>query len=151
MQSKINAAKHATEAGAATFIINGKDREIISKLFLGHNVGTTFYPKHKISSKRSWLKITQTSGSVVIDDGAKKAIISGKNLLPAGIIDVKGEFTINDVVDVETKKGAFAKAIVDYDSEQIRKAMGKSSSEIKKILKVSRMNVFRRENFVLLS
>jgi len=150
MQSKINAAKLAIEAGVATFIINGKDHRNIEKLFSFKSIGTMFVPKEKIASKRSWLKIAQPSGEIHVDTGAKNAIIKGKNLLPAGIINVKGDFAINDVVEIVCDGAAFAKAIIDITSDTLIKVKSLNSSEIKKKFGITRVNVFRRENLIVL-
>ena len=39
-------------------------------------------------------------GSVLIDKGAKKAILDQKSLLPAGVIAVEGNFDLGDCVEI---------------------------------------------------
>jgi len=49
MQSKISAAKIATEAGVAMAIINGQDPKDIYALLEGDNPGTFFFPKNDLN------------------------------------------------------------------------------------------------------
>ena len=51
-------------------------------------------------------------GKITIDDGAEKALRSGKSLLPCGITSVEGKFRKGDVVRINS----FAKAIVNVSS-----------------------------------
>ncbi len=81
-------------------------------------------------------------------------MLKGKNLLPAGVLDVKGLFELEDVVSVVCGK-AFAKGIVDYSSEDLKKVKGKKSAQIKKMVcnlgaDSNCTNVFTRENLVIL-
>lgn len=46
MQAKLQAAKIATESGAAMVIANGENVEVIQQIFRGENIGTLFLP-HK--------------------------------------------------------------------------------------------------------
>lgn len=48
MQSKISAAKIATNAGVTMAIINGQDPQDIYSLMEGHNPGTVFAPKKQV-------------------------------------------------------------------------------------------------------
>jgi len=67
-----------------------------------------------------WLAYaTITKGSIVIDDGAVKAIVDdNKSLLPGGIISVNGRFNIGDVVVVTSQGGVeIARGKVRYSSQ----------------------------------
>ncbi len=145
MITKINAAKMATEAGVATIVANGYADRVITRVFDGESLGTIFYSKGKMSSKRVWLKNTRATGTIVVDDGAAKALRQGKNLLPAGITGVSGDFKAGDVVEISNGNGVFAKAISDYSSQDLQKIKGKG----KKDLGAAR-NITKRENLVIL-
>jgi len=45
MKTKIQAARTATEAGAAVIIANGRKEDILLKIIKGEDAGTVFYPK----------------------------------------------------------------------------------------------------------
>lgn len=148
MITKISAAKMATEAGVATIIANGYSDKAITKLCSGDSIGTVFYPKGKISSKRVWLKNTRAIGTITVDDGATKAMKQGKNLLPAGITDITGDFKAGDVVEIKNDT-VFAKAISDYSAADLKKAKGKNTKEVEKIIG-KHSNITKRENLILL-
>ncbi len=150
MNSKVLAAKLAGEAGVATLLVNGFKKDIIKKVFRKEKLGTFFYPKHKISEKRIWLKNTRSTGAIIIDDGAARAMKAGKNLLAAGIIDISGTFSSGAVVDIKNHNKIFAKAISDYSSAELKKIKGKSTSEILKQFGKSYKNITKRENLVIL-
>ncbi|MBW2980059.1 glutamate 5-kinase [Candidatus Woesearchaeota archaeon] len=155
MTAKIDAAEIAMDAGCSLVIVNGKKKDILGKVINGEVVGTIFLPKEKIASKKRWIKQAPVKGSIIVDEGAKKAMLKGKNLLPAGILDVKGTFELEDVVSVVCGKKAFAKGIVDYSSEDLKKVKGKKTSQIKRMVcnlgaDSSCTNVFTRENIVII-
>ena len=65
-----------------------------------------------------------------------KAIIkSGKSLLPAGIVDVIGEFSAGSPVEFSNGGGdILGTGLVNYSADDIRKIMGLRTSEIKRRL-----------------
>jgi glutamate 5-kinase len=134
MKSKIMAAKKALSAGCYVGIINGNDLSNIRRFLSGENVGTYFSgigKNHRLS--KMWLAYaTITKGSIVIDDGAVKAIVDdNKSLLPGGIISVNGRFNIGDVVVVTSQGGVeIARGKVRYSSQDVFKIAGVKSNEI---------------------
>ena len=68
----------------------------------------------------------------------KLSKIRGKSLLPIGIKSFDGIFQKGDVVAIcDSKKVEIARGLSNYDSECLRKIIGKSTKEIKKKLKYS--------------
>jgi glutamate 5-kinase len=89
--------------------------------------------KHKSTSKRLWIGFASNPrGSLVVDDGAKKAILGGKaSLLAAGVTQARGEFSAGDPVFVEDQSGKhLAKGLVNFDSEEIPRLAGKSTATL---------------------
>lgn len=148
MKTKIEAAKITVDAGCTLVIANGKEKNILEKIIDGKEIGTIFLPKEKLESKKRWILHAPVEGSIIVDEGAKKAMLKGKNLLPAGVLDIKGNFNIQDVVEVICNKDVFAKGIVDYSSEDLKRLKGKKGKEIKKY-GYSHINVFKHENLVI--
>ena len=148
--SKIAAAKIAASSGILTIIANGKRKNTVSDLINGKELGTAFYPSKKISSKKRWIKYSKPKGSIIVDDGAKKAVISGKNLLPAGIRNINGNFDHGEVVDIICNNKIFAKIITDFNADDLKTIKGKKSSEIQKILNKKVSNIAKRENLVFM-
>lgn len=137
MFTKIVAAEMATKIGTHLVIANGGNPTNITRIVNKENVGTLFIKKDKkISSKKYWLAYgTNKKGTVMIDDGAEKALLKGKSLLPVGIKKVEGNFDKGTVVQIINKEEKLlAKGISNYSSEEIIKIRGYKSEEIEKLL-----------------
>lgn len=150
MKSKIEAAKICLDSGCYVIIANGREKNLLTRIVAGEEIGTIFVPKNRVNSKRRWIKQTPANGYVEIDEGAKKAIASGKNLLPAGVTSVNGNFLKGDVIELIFNKNKFAKVIIDYSSEDLKTVRGKSSKDINKKCSSCLANVFKRENLAML-
>lgn len=147
MRSKVNAAKITMGSGCSLVIVNGKKKDVIEKVISGEDIGTIFFPVKKFHAKLRWIREAPVKGKIIVDRGAKDAILSGKNLLPAGVISVIGDFLEGDIIKIENDGKKFAKAITDYSSDHLDMVKGKKSKDIKKN---SHINVFRHENMVIL-
>ena len=135
MATKIIAAKICSNNGCTTVITNSNKDNPVSSINLKNS--TFFYPTISTnSSKKKWLlNHLNPSGSFVIDDGAKNAILKNKSLLPAGIIEIRGKFKRGDVISILVKNGSkVAVGISAYDYNDAKKIVGKNSKEISKIL-----------------
>jgi glutamate 5-kinase len=155
MYSKILAAKRATSHGICVHIVSGRKYGLASAVIAGKKHGTTFLPrKHRISSRKGWIAYAvKTSGELVLDDGAVKALKnSGRSLLPSGIVKVTGHFRSGDaVVGVDSTGKKIAKGIVNYAAEDIDRIKGKKTSMIESILGFKYSDeVIHRDNLVLL-
>jgi glutamate 5-kinase len=97
-------------------------------------MGTYFHPHpNKASARRLWIAFARPpSGTVVVDAGAKKAVVEDKrSLLPVGVIEVRGRFASGDIVDIAEREGeAFARGLIRYDSEELEAARGRSTVEL---------------------
>ena len=93
------------------------------------------------------------SGSLIIDNGAKKALNKDKSLLPAGILGVRGRFKSGDVISIlDLKNSKIAIGISSYDITDVKKIIGKNSKEISKILGFTgRDEVVHKDNLVKFS
>ncbi len=135
MATKIIAAKICSNNGCTTVITNSNKENPVSSINLKNS--TFFYPITSTnSSKKKWLlNHLNPSGSFVIDDGAKNAILKNKSLLPAGIIEIRGRFKRGDIISILVKNGSkVAVGISAYDYNDAKKIIGKNSKEINKIL-----------------
>ena len=155
MQSKIMAAKIVAARGGCSFIGSGTTPGILQKLFAGESIGTFFLPQEeKIQSRKHWIAYTlRPKGSLVLDDGACRAVVkNGRSLLPSGIKEVRGRFSIGDPVQCLDRKGkSVAAGLVNYSSAAIAKIQGVQTSEIESILGHRDSDeVIHRDNLVLL-
>jgi glutamate 5-kinase len=138
MITKIQAAKIVTCAGTGMIIANGREDGILLKIMDMVPVGTFFFPRKKrISSRKLWIAFGRISkGTIVVDDGAKTALVKkGKSLLPAGVVSCKGNFNLGDAVDVADKEGfVFAKGLINFSTEELNQIKGLKSSEVSSVL-----------------
>jgi glutamate 5-kinase len=138
MRTKIEAAIIACSYGAGVLIANGMENHVLRRIFSGEEIGTLFKPRFTdIPARKFWIGFTlKPKGEIIIDQGAKKAIMEGnKSLLPRGIKGVTGHFEKNDTVRVVTEKGyEIARGITNYSSTQIKLIAGVKTSEIEKKL-----------------
>jgi glutamate 5-kinase len=156
MKSKVIAAEMATTANIEVVIANGFKTGVIGAIAAGEKVGTRFLPmKASISSFKLWLKYGRpSSGTVIIDEGAAKALKKGgKSLLPAGIVAVEGEFSTGEAVDVVFEDGegrrGVGKGVTSYSAEELRRIKGMKSHQVTKLLPHVEEEVIHRDYFVL--
>ena len=136
MKTKLEAAKVVTRSGCNMIIANGKIPSIISKIFK-ENLGTLFLPTEVLAGKKRWIAYaTNVIGKILINEGAKKAILEkDASLLPIGVTDVINDFQKGDVVSIiDTDGKEFARGIANYDSNSAKKIAGCHSDEIIDIL-----------------
>ena len=137
MITKLSAAKVVTSSGLYAMIVNGKKPQIIKKIFEEENVGTLFLPTKVLSHKKRWIAYaTNIMGEITVNSGAKTALIEKqKSLLAVGIVDVKGDFKAGEIISIYDENGLeFARAVVNYNSDECKKIMGAHSDEIERIL-----------------
>ena len=154
MQTKIKAAKIATRSGIPV-IIGGGERNFLERIFAGEERGTLFLPKKDgLTSRKKWIAYAHLlAGTIVVDDGAKKALLEKeKSLLAAGIIEITGDFKVGDSVSLLDINGEeFARGIVHYSSRELKKIKGTKSSLIEKRLGYKYYDeVVHRDNLVIL-
>jgi glutamate 5-kinase len=138
MKSKVMAAKQVTASGIPCIIAPGKKKGVLHDIFAGKDIGTLFLPASEhLSSRKYWIAFTLKSrGKLFLDEGAKMALIEeGKSLLPSGILNIEGDFSIGDPVTCVDMEGTqLAKGLVNYNSAEVRKIMGLKSSRIEQVL-----------------
>jgi len=136
MHTKIEAAKICQLAGCYMAIANGNYLNPIKKIFFKHDC-TWFLPKvSKLDARKKWIMgSVAPKGSVVIDNGALKAINNGKSLLPAGVKKVNGIFNKGDhILIIDQSNIEHARGLASFSSNEIDKIKGSHSKEIENIL-----------------
>jgi glutamate 5-kinase len=152
MESKIVAAKIATAAGAAVLIANG---HLLHPLCAIASPGrrTLFVPAlSPAAARKRWIAGgLSAQATVVIDAGAERALLSGKSLLPAGVMAVEGRFERGDVVIVKNASGReLARGLVAYNLDEARLLVGRRTVEIETILGYrGRDEIIHRDDLVL--
>ena len=120
MAAKLNAVKIATQARIPCVIANGETENVIERILRGERIGTLFMEREdKLLSRKHWISFgAKPKGIVLVDDGAKQALLSGgKSLLLPGVISWEGHFKKDDVIVVQDKsRQEIARGISNYSS-----------------------------------
>ena len=99
-----------------------------------------------------WIVFTKSpKGEIIIDKGAEEALTKrGKSLLPSGIKEVRGRFSLGDsVLLLNEDKQKLAVGMVNYHSGDIKKIMGLKSTQIESALGFKHDDeVIHRDNLV---
>ena len=155
MKSKLEAAKICMGSGIKCVITSPK-KNAINQIIEGNNIGTQFIPNtSNVESKKRWLftGVSENKGMVIIDDGAKKALLNkGASLLPVGILSIEGKFNRGDILLIkDSKNNEIAYGITNYGAEDSLKLKGKDSNEIDEIIEINYgTEMIHRDNLVLL-
>ena len=151
MITKIEAAKICNLSGCNMIIANGLHLNPIDKIIKKNNC-TLFISKiSKLHARKKWIiSSVSPKGEIIIDDGAKKALVNGKSLLAAGIKKVSGKFSKGDHIKIlDIKRKEFARGLSSFSSEEVHKIIGCHSNEIQKILGyVSKSEVVHKDDMV---
>ena len=151
MITKIEAAKICNLSGCNMIIANGLHLNPIDKIIKKNNC-TLFISKiSKLHARKKWIiSSVSPKGEIIIDDGAKKALVNGKSLLAAGIKKVSGKFNKGDHIKIlDIKRKEFARGLSSFSSEEVHKIIGCHSNEIQKILGyVSKSEVVHKDDMV---
>ncbi len=134
MRTKLDAAAICKDAGCSMIIASSKEPDAVYRAATGDDIGTIFVSDNEISKKRRWIKSAHASGRIVIDEGAEKAVLDHKSLLPVGIKAVEGTFGKGEVVDIICEGNRIAKGISGYDSKELSVIAGKHTDELEKAL-----------------
>lgn len=138
MVTKLKAAKVVNDYGGDMAIINGQSETALIDLIEGKDVGTYFSGKsgRTLSSRQHWIMYRSSpKGQLIVDDGARDAILRHTSLLPTGIREVEGSFMTGSVIDVISQDHQLlARGIVNYSSDEIKLIKGKQSFQIEDIL-----------------
>lgn len=156
MITKLEAADYAQKSGCNVLIANGNMPNVLEKALEKEKPGT-FFPElsKKNISKKKWIQTNiDKNGKIIIDDGAKRALLGkGCSLLPSGIIGVKGNFKRGTIIRVYDQNGnEIGFGQVNYDSKDINKIKKHNSSEISSILGyIFEDEIIHRDNFTYIA
>ncbi|MCF7905640.1 glutamate 5-kinase [Candidatus Gracilibacteria bacterium] len=136
MLSKLHCARLATNFGVATIIfdIRKEGNVLLAEKF---ETGTVCKAQAcNISAHQKWMASGSLStGKVIVDEGARKALQDRKSLLLVGVIGVEGDFEKRDILKICTKDAfgnteVFAVARAKISSRVIREMQGGKGVEV---------------------
>ena len=153
MGSKLLSIDALNRAGKTAWLMHGKEPGILRRWLEGENVGTCFLAQVlKKSSREQWMEQhLHPRGHLVVDEGALEALKNAASLLSVGILEVRGRFDAGQLVSVECKGEEFARGMTRFSHEQIKSILGKTKTDMAKILGVKTSDcVIHRNDLVLL-
>ena len=153
MQTKVAAAKIAVSAGCHMCIAKGAFQHPLKRIEEGARC-TWFVPSSTpLATRKQWIAGTlKPAGAIAVDDGAVRALLAGKSLLPAGVTGAVGRFERGDTVSIIGPDGAeVARGICAYSDGDAARIIGRKSAEIEKVLGFrGRDEIVHRDDLVLL-
>lgn len=153
MATKLEAAERAGRYGIPTVIASGLDDDTLRTVAKGRPAGT-YIAAHgqPLPARRHWMAVQKgLTGSLVVDDGAVRALRRRASLLPSGIVDVRGRFRRGDLVSVVDGSGVErARGIVRFDDRDVAQIRGLHTDEVKRALGVDHGHVVMRPDRMVL-
>jgi glutamate 5-kinase len=154
MLTKVRAAARAARSGAATVIAYGSETDILLRLSRGENLGTLLLSDDEpLLARKQWLAgQLKVKGKLFIDQGAVRVLCDqGRSLLPVGLTAVDGQFRRGELVACIAPDGSeVARGLVNYNADESRRLIGKSTKQIESILGyVDESELIHRDDMVI--
>ncbi len=159
MLTKLQAADLARHGGTTVCIANGSEPDVLLRLAKGDSLGTRLLPAvNKVEGRKRYILSGSRAGrssspaELTVDAGAARALLHGGSLLPAGLVQVTGEFERGDTVRVVGPDGRLiAAGLSSYASADLAQLCGKQSTQIEAVLGFTFGDeVIHRNNMILI-
>ncbi len=154
MITKIRAAQRAARSGAHTMIVSGRDTDSLLAAAQGEAIGTLLHASDSpLAARKQWLADhLQLAGSLILDEGAIRALKDGRSLLAVGVSRVDGDFERGAAVACRDAQGQeIARGLIGYSSSEARRIAGHATQEIEALLGyIDSEELIHRDNLVLL-
>lgn len=136
MATKLAAAQIATSAGCHMCVMDGTDIAPLSRLKSGAKCTWFLAADEPQDAWHRWIGgALDVRGTLTLDAGAARALHKGNSLLPAGVINISGDFRKGDIVRFISKDGTeLARGLSSYDADDALAIMGRQSDDIETIL-----------------
>ena len=154
MQTKMEAAKIAQNAGVTMVIARGDEDGIIRSILRGEEIGTLFPAREAhLKTRKSWLAFgKRLTGEILVDDGCIAAMRRGASLLAVGVTAVYGDFSAGETVRVLSPAGQeIARGIAAYDAADVMRLMGHRTTDFHELVADgAHEEIIHRDNMVLM-
>jgi len=135
MATKLAAAKIAAWSGVRTVIAAAARESVLLDAVAGApGVGTVVLPHDRdLPARKLWIAFAVgSSGTIVVDEGARSALLrGGTSLLAAGVIEVIGTFDADDAVELVGPDGVvFAKGLARIDAPGLTGIAGRRREDL---------------------
>lgn len=153
MRTKIAAARIARGFGCATVIACGQEEHALRRLSEGARATVVAAKGSPARAYKQWIAGSLApAGTVTVDEGAARALASGRSLLPAGVTEVAGDFERGACLSVLDPGGAeIARGIAAYTAAETHAIRGLGSDRIAERLGYSGPDeLIHRDDMVML-
>jgi glutamate 5-kinase len=135
MASKLAAARIASWSGVRAVIARAERPGVVAEaVAAAPGVRTTFEAnERRLPARKLWIALASApAGHLVVDDVARSALVDrGTSLLPAGVLEVVGQFDEGDTLDVTSREGViFARGMAAADASVLRRTAGRRTSDL---------------------
>jgi len=153
MNSKLEAARMMLDCGEALAVADGRMEKVLPRLLQGDEIGTLFSSSagRRRTGRDRWIGAARPVGTIVVDDGAVRALLEMKrSLLAAGITKVEGVFVRGDVVAISDSSGkTIARGLTNYSADDVKLIAGKKTAQVRELLHERAYDeVVHRDNLV---
>ena len=153
--SKLDAAEKARRSGASVVIAPAQHPGVIREVTEGHDVGTLFVRiGEPLRARKHWIAYTlRPRGTLLLDDGAVRALKSGKSsLLPVGVLGVRGEFHPGDSVRlVESNGTEVGRGLTRLGALDCSRSAGLRAAELETLFGDAGIVIVHKDDLVLTS
>ncbi len=134
MITKSTMAHKTAQLGIAVHIANGTRDYILLDVLANKAAHSTFAPDKSKSGKKKWIAHSAHSatGAVVLNEGAKNALLSSKatSLLPVGIVKVLADFNKGEIIKiVDEQEKMIGLGIAEYGSDKAKERIGQKNQK----------------------
>ncbi len=153
MVTKLAAAKIAVSAGTHMVIASGKELHPLRALSEGAPCTWFLAAANPVTARKRWIAGTlEPKGVVIIDDGARAALQTGRSLLPAGVRSISGQFERGEAVIIRDLSGCeIGRGLIAYSAGEAVRIAGRNSMEIEGLLGYAgRAALIHRDDMALL-
>ena len=135
MKTKLMAAKTATAGGCVMAITKGDAMHPLQAMEDGAPATWFLADGDPQAARKRWIGAMKPRGEVRVDEGAARALMGGKSLLPAGVVAVSGKFGRGDPVRIaDTLGNQIGQGLSRYTAAEAQAIMGKRSHQIEEVL-----------------
>lgn len=156
MSSKLEAAKIAALCGVTTIIASAIRPSPVSAALSGTCGTTVAIPavsSTSLSGRERWFGVSSGfCGVVTVDSKARQILERGSSsLLPVGVRNVEGDFTVGDVISVVDMAGQeIGRGLAGQKASSLRKIAGMKTTEARRLLESNEKDeVIHRDNLVI--
>ena len=153
MATKLTAARIAQSAGCATIITLGTRPAPLGAVEDGAKATVIEPALTPGAAYKAWIAgALAPSGTILVDEGAAKALRAGKSLLAAGATAVEGRFGKGDAVSVRQQGGEeIARGLARYDASDAERIVGLRSDAIEAVLGYTSGPLIHADDLALLA